>query len=292
MFASVMTDLIGVAVDPAAGLRLAHAHGFSGLDLRLNRYDTWLEDYGVERFRDEMHQLGIKPGYVSLLSRTLSASHEEWEQAIERLPVRAHIARTLGFKRAGVVVMPFDDRRDHAANHRMHVRRLQQVDEVLQTHDIRLGLEYVSTPTRREGHTFPFIISMQGILNLIRDAGTSNVGLMLDTMHWACAQETTTDIEALDPLQIVVVHVCDAAPNLPLEQQVVHIRELPGTTGLYRCDSFMKALTTIGYDGPVTAEPVNPRWLQTPHEQAMAQTAAAVGKLIKTCASNGKGDPK
>ena len=43
---------------------------------------------------------------------------------------------------------------------------------------------------------------------------------------------------------------------------------------------FMRALQAIGYDGPVTAEPTHPSWVDRPDEEAAAETAAAVRAAI------------
>ncbi|WP_236254617.1 sugar phosphate isomerase/epimerase family protein [Mucisphaera calidilacus] len=276
MYASLMTDMVGARMTPDVGAYLAARHGFPGLDLRLNAYADFLDTFGVERFADLLEERGIRPGYVSITTRTLSASDGEWAEMMRLLPERAKTAQRLGYTRAGVVMLPFDDERDTAANHRRHVVRIRQVAPVLADHDIRLGVEYVAPVTRRRGHPHPFIHNMRGTLRLLHDAGQPNVGLMLDTLHWATAGESVEDIEALEADQVVVVHVCDGIRGRAIEAQTVHERELPGATGVYDNAGFIEALRTIGYTGPVTAEPSHPRWASTDPELAVAQTARAV----------------
>ncbi len=78
---------------------------------------------------------------------------------------------------------------------------------------------------------------------------------MLDSFHWHCAGETAADLERLTAKQVVAVHVNDAPP-VPRELQNVSARFLPGATGVIDIHAFMGALKTIGYDGPVTCEPM------------------------------------
>ena len=136
-----------------------------------------------------------------------------------------------------------------------HVRRINAVTAILDDFGIALALEYVSPLSRRASYTHHFIHDMQGMLALCVALDSPHAGLLLDSFHWHCAGETVGDIEALPAERIVVVHLNDA-PNLPREEQTVGERTLPGATGVIDLAGFLGALRTIGYDGPVTCEPM------------------------------------
>lgn len=280
MYASLMADMIGVDAFPDAEVKLAAEYGFGGIDLRLARRLGWLERYGVDKFAQHMATHGIRAGYGSMLTRTLSANAEEWGHAMEQLPRVAALAQALGFTRAGVVVMPFDDGLDPAANRRRHLARLREAAPVLADHGVRLGLEYVSPRTRRAGAAFPFVHAMDSVCELIDAAGQPNVGLMLDSFHWHCAAESVDDLRQLAAEQAVVVHINDAPQDVGVDQLDVRDRALPGATGVIDLEGFMLALRAIGYDGPVTAEPTHPRWVGMKHDQAAAETATAVKAAV------------
>ncbi|MEQ9461231.1 MAG: sugar phosphate isomerase/epimerase family protein [Phycisphaeraceae bacterium] len=275
-----MADLIGADADPEQAAVLAARHGFEGLDLRLNRYDLWIADYGVERLADRMGELGLRPGYVSLMTRTLSGEEEEWREAMGVLAERAALAQRLGFTRAGVVVLPFNDERDTAANYRRHLLRLREAMPVLEDHGVRLGMEYVSPKTRRAGHVHSFIHTMKGMLQLIREAGYDGLGLMVDTLHWHCAGEGVEDLEALEAKDVVVVHLCDGIEGRSAAEQTVTERMLPGETGVFDNEGFVRGLRSIGYDGPMTAEPTSPRWKGMGADEAVGLTGAAVRRSL------------
>ncbi len=280
MYVSLMADMIGVNLFPDAEVELAAEHGFGGIDLRLARRLDWLERYGADRFAQHMASHSIRAGYGSMLTRTLSANADEWAFAMKQLPRVAAMAQALGFTRAGVVVMPFDDGLDPAANRRRHLARLREAAPVLADHGVRLGLEYVSPRTRRAGAAFPFVYAMESVCELIDAAGQPNVGLMLDCFHWHCAEEGVDDLRALAADQAVVVHVNDAPKGVGVDRLDVRDRALPGATGVIDLQGFMLALRDIGYDGPVTAEPTHPRWVGMDHGQAAAETAAAVKAVV------------
>ncbi|MEM7625557.1 MAG: sugar phosphate isomerase/epimerase family protein [Planctomycetota bacterium] len=280
-----MADLIAVRVDPDRSVELAQMHGFAGVDLRLSSQIEWIEKFGVDRLAGMIRDAGLRPGYGSMLTRTLSARAEDWDVSMGQLPRVCRAAQALGFQRAGVVVMPFDDRLDHAANRRRHLDRLAEAAPILAEHGIRLGLEYVSPLTRRLDGTFTFIYSLADTLELIDESGQDNVGLMLDSFHWHCAQESTEDLASLPAKKIVVVHVNDAPEGVGRNKLDVRRRELPGDTGVIDLPGFVRALASTGYDGPVTAEPTHPRWPEMPESLAMRQTSEAVRGCLEFAAS-------
>lgn len=281
MYPSLMADLVGIDALPDRSVKLASEYGFVGVDLRLTRYLGWLENYGAERFVDHMKAHRVRAGYGSMLTRTLAASADEWDHMIEQLPRIASLAQQLGFSRAGVVVLPFDDRLDYAANRKRHLDRLGQVAPVLADHGIRVGLEYVSPKSRRADATFTFVHDLEGMLELIGDAKQPNVGLMLDSFHWHAAGESVDDLAQLSPEQVVVVHLNDAPEGVLAEAMDIRQRCLPGETGEINLDGFIGALAGMGYDGPATAEPTNPRWPETPSEDAARLTGEAVCSSLK-----------
>ncbi|MEM1027771.1 MAG: sugar phosphate isomerase/epimerase [Planctomycetota bacterium] len=276
MYPSLMADLVGIDALPHRSVQFAAAHGFAGVDLRLTRYLGLLENYGADRFLDHMNEHGVRAGYGSMLTRTLAAADDEWDHMIGQLPRIASLAQHLGFTRAGVVVLPFDDRLDFAANYKRHLDRLKQTGPVLADHGIRVGLEYVSPRTRRADATFTFVHDLKGILELIDESNQANVGLMLDSFHWHAAGESVDDLLPLSPEQVVVVHVNDAPDGVEVDQLDIRNRCLPGETGVIDLNGFLGTLLGMGYEGPVTAEPTNPRWPATDDDEAAELTGDAV----------------
>lgn len=276
MYPSFMPDLVGIDIVPDQAVSMAAEHGFVGIDLRLTHRLGWLEQYGPSRFADLMAMKGVRPGYASMLTRTLSAPADEWGHMLEQLPRIAALAQALGFTRAGVVVLPFDDRLDFPANRKQHLARLGQVAPVLADHGIRIGLEYVSPKTRRADAAFPFVHGIDTMLDLIGDSKQSNVGFMLDSFHWHCAGETVSDLTELEGDDVVVVHINDAPHHIPTDQLDIRNRELPGDTAVIDLTGFLGALQQIGYSGPVTAEPTNARWSKMEPGAAANLTSRAV----------------
>ncbi len=280
MYPSLMADLVGIDTTPQGAADLAARHGFSGLDLRLARWADWLEDHGVVRFADAMAAAGLRAGYASVLTRTLSARPEDWAHAMTELPRIARVAAALGFTRAGVVVLPFDDRLDLAANWKRHLDRLRQAAPVLADAGLSLGLEYVAPESRRADAAFPFVHDLAGTRALLAEATQPNAGLMLDSFHWHAAGETAGQLAELGPDEVVNVHLNDAPLGTPRARLDVRERELPGVTGVIDLKAFLLTLESIGYAGPLSVEPTHERWSRTPPEEAAARAAASLGRAL------------
>ena len=134
--------------------------------------------------------------------------------------------------------------------------------------------------TSRAGKKHPFIHDMKGMLELADAIGTGNVGLLLDCWHWYCSRGTPDDILALRPEQVVHVHVNDAPAGVQIDRQLDHRRAMPAETGVIDVAAFLGALETIGYDGPVMAEPFSEKVRSLPPDQAVRLTAEALGKAF------------
>lgn len=269
MYASLMPDLVGVFADPMTHLDLAARHGFAGLDMRLEQVEDFVGACSPERMREAMVERGVRPGYCSFVRSPLvmAGDDEAWLADLEKLPTQAEAARTMGYERVGVVVLPFHANLSFDACFDLHVERLKQVVPVLSDHGLRLGLEYVSPITRRAGQGEVFIHDLKGMMELV-DATNAEiqggnlgggVGLMLDTFHWACAGETLDDLRQLRGEQVVVLHVNDVLASRAMAEQTAFERMLPGantTSSAIELAGFMGVMREIGYDGPVTCEPM------------------------------------
>jgi sugar phosphate isomerase/epimerase len=202
-----------------------------------------------------MEAASICGGYVMLSPIRVPVPDAQWADALAELPLVALRAEALGFRRAVIVVMPFHETLPFEQAMESNVRLINQLTNVLDDHGIALGLEYVSPVTRRAPYHHEFIHNLAGALNLIARLDSSKAGLLLDSFHWHCAGETAKDLERLCPSKIVAVHVNDALP-IPTAEQTVGERAMPGATGVIDIAAFMGALTSVGYDGPITCEPM------------------------------------
>jgi sugar phosphate isomerase/epimerase len=233
-------------------------------------------DGSATAVRELLVDLDIRPGWFALTPRNFSGDEADWERDLEGLPELCASMSEIGFRRALIVVLPFAESLDFETNFERHVNRIRHVAGILLPYDILLGLEYIGPVTRRCGYPHLFVHDMKGALELRAAVDRRNVGIFLDCFHWYCARERPADIEALDPSWIAGAHINDAFAGRTIDEQIAFERQLPGTSGLIDLVGFLRALQTIGYDGPVTCEPMSGNLAQLTLPEAVRKTAEAI----------------
>lgn len=160
--------------------------------------------------------------------------------------------------------------------------RLGECAKVMKDHGVRLGLEYLGMRTLMTQFRYPFIGSLKEGKELIAEIGESNVGFVLDSFHWYCADDTIDDIRTLKPEDVVVVDINDARSGFTRVEQQDGKRELPMATGVIKIKDFMQALIDIGYDGPIRTEPFNQVLNDMEDTKALQINMDAIRKTLAT----------
>lgn len=203
-----------------------------------------------------------------------------FEQGLTELPRLSAALQRCGATRVGTWISPGHNTLDYAANFERHSQRLAKIARILKEHGLRLGLEYVGTPSARLRSAYPFVYNLSGTRALITAIGTGNVGLVLDSWHWWTAGDTEAALLELRNEDVVSVDLNDAPTALTLEQQQDGQRELPAATGVIPVAKFLNALRRIGCDAPIRAEPFNKTLNALENEEACAATIAALRKAM------------
>jgi sugar phosphate isomerase/epimerase len=203
-----------------------------------------------------------------------------FDQGLAELPRLAAALQRCGATRVSTWISPGHNTLAHEANFARHRERLAKVAKILKDHGLRLGLEYVGTPSLRARSANPFIYNLTGTRALIAAIGTGNVGLVLDSWHWWTAGDTEAALLELRNEDVVAVDLNDAPPGLTLEQQQDGQRELPAATGVIPVAKFLNALQQIKCDAPIRAEPFNKTLNALENDGACAATIAALRKAM------------
>jgi sugar phosphate isomerase/epimerase len=201
---------------------------------------------------------------------------DTFQKGLSGLPEFAKTARSVRAFRCSTWIMPFSDDLSFEENFEVHKTRLRACAEVLAEHECRLGLEFVGPKTMRAGHTYEFIHTQEGMLELCDAIGTGNVGLLLDSFHWHASHGTKEDVHGLSDALVVDVHVSDGVEGRGPDEQIDNERRLPGETGVIDLAGFLQELNAIGYTGPVTPEPFSPKLREMQPDEAIRTTAKAL----------------
>ena len=120
------------------------------------------------------------------------------------------------------------------------------------------------------------------MLALTRGSGAGNGGIMLDNLHLLrIGIQPEEIVRKLGPRDLIGVEINDGTLAMPLNylDSVVNKRLLPGD-GEFDIAAFLRALWTVGYDGPIGVEVLNEyirKWdLKTAATEAFAKTRRVV----------------
>ena len=185
-----------------------------------------------------------------------------------------------GAGRINTWIISSHDELTYNENMRQHAYRLGECAKVMKDHGIRLGLEYLGMRTLVSMYRYPFISSMKEGKELIAAIGESNVGFVLDSFHWYCANDTLEEIRTLKPEDVITVDINDARIGFKREEQVDGKRELPMATGVINIKDFLQGLVDIGYNGPVRTEPFNQALNELDNEDALQANMIAIKKAL------------
>lgn len=258
---------------------LAHKHGFESVEARPKDLAA-LSDAELADLKAEMAEQKIVFG-ASSLPVDFRKTEARLKEGLKELPRLAKGLQRAGVTRVGTWLSPASNELTYVSNFNQHVVRLRQVATILKDHGVMLGLEYVGTQRLLVGQKFPFLHTMAEAKELIEFIGTGNVGFVLDSWHWWQAGDTEADIRSLRAEQIAAVDLNDAPVGLRKEEHYDNQRELPVATGVIDTGTFLNAINSIGYDGPVRAEPFNAKLNAMENDEACAAASKALHEAMK-----------
>lgn len=270
---------IGVAVKTQAELNtLAHRHKYEAVEPR----STELTSMSADQLQATLADLKAKDlvWAAAGLPVDFRAAEDLFRKGMAGLPQIAAGLRRAGVSRVGTWLTPNSATLTYRAHFRQTAARLREIGNVLKDHGLRLGLEYVGTQRSLVGQRYPFVHTLAETRELIEEAGTGNLGLVLDTWHWWTAGDTTDDIRTLTNADVVSVDLNDAPAGIEKRDQRDGQRELPMATGVIDVAGFLNALHAIGYDGPVRPEPFNQVVNAMENDEACAVASVALHKAM------------
>ena len=283
MFKNLNPGALGLRAPFSETVELARVGSFQGVDLDPFEMQEVLEARSVDEVRSLVKERGLKWGGWGL-PVNFRGDEKTFRESLNGLPSLAETARELGCLRVFTWIMPFSDEMPFEENFALHATRLGSVAEILDDHECVLGLEFVAPKTSRVNHKYEFIHDMEGILELRDAVQTGNVGLLLDCWHWYTSHGTLDQIGRLKDRDVVYVHVNDAPPGIPIDEQIDNVRRLPGETGVIDIVGFLKTLKQIGYDGPITPEPFEKRLKELPIKGAVRKAGKALDNVWRSAA--------
>ena len=268
---------IGLRANQHQALEYALKYGFDSMTPSLGE----VQNKSAAEIREwvaAMKAKGIRYGTAGLPVE-YRRDEERFKTDLARLPKQAELLQHMGVTRMATWISPGHRERTYLQNFKLHETRFRDIAKVLKDHGIRLGLEFVGPRTSRMRNRFAFICTQHEAMELVEAIGTGNVGLLMDSWHWYTSHGTVDELLELSNRDIVHVHVNDAPPDIPVDEQRDNRRRLPTTTGVIDLKGFINALVKIGYDGPVECEPFDQELRKMPDDAKLGKTIESLNRL-------------
>ncbi|HZG84657.1 sugar phosphate isomerase/epimerase family protein [Paenibacillus sp.] len=254
-------------------IELAGAYGFEAVDVDPLGL---IERGGADGARALLEKSGVSIGAMGLPVEWRTTD-EAFRAGLAKLQAAAEAGAQLGCTACCTYILPSTDL---PAAHFMAqaIRRLRLCAQLLGAYGIRLGLEYVGPHHLRTRWANPYIWTQEETLELIEAIGEPNVGLLLDSYHWYTTGLAADDIAALQPHQIVHVHLNDAR-DVPVSEALDNDRVYPGE-GVIDLPAFLRAVHATGYRGAVSQEVLTPSAPTDPAEALLQRTKAGFDRVF------------
>lgn len=261
----------GAGLPFEAFVKLAADAGFHGCDVDMG----WGVMHGAEALLALLSSHKQRPGGWAP-SFDWRGDEPALRAGLTQFEKEANIATELKIDTCATWILPSSERR-FLENWCFHVERLKPLATILGERGLRLGLEFVAPMHLRRAFAHEFIFTPGQMLELAADVG-DNVGLLVDSFHCYCAGTTSEYVAHLPAEKIVLVHINDCPPG-PLAEVQDFRRLLPGA-GAIDLASFIQALRTAGYDGPLSLEVFNDDLKQMPSLEAAKKARNAAAPLL------------
>ena len=259
---------------------LAKDNGFQGVDFSIASVADLIDREGVAAARSLFEDSGVAPASFGLPVEWRK-DEETFHSDLAALPRLLQAAQKIACTRCVTWVVP-DGGLPRDEYRTRSTARFVEIARVLGAYNLQLGLEFLGPAHFRTNPGNVWFYDTAGALEVADEvndqAGTSNVGLLVDCWHWYTSGGTIMDLAAIPVEQVVHVHINDA-PNLPREQQRDNVRLLPGESGVIDIKGFLQTLKALGYDGPVAVETFSAELNELPPPEAAARAAAAMRKV-------------
>jgi sugar phosphate isomerase/epimerase len=231
--------------------------GWNALEVWLTKLETHLESHSAADTKRLLADRGLTLAAAAYQGGLLLSQGEQRKAHFDHFRRRLDLCQQFGIPTL-LVVADFAEAVDATSLGRAVVS-LRQAAQWAAGYGVRLALEFRGTST--------FCTSLDTALALVAQCGEPNVGVNFDVFHYYTGPSKLEDLELLTPATLAHVQLCDLA-GLPRELATDADRVLPGD-GDFRLGPILERLRSLGYDGWVSVELMNPTlWKAKPAQVA------------------------
>jgi len=235
-------------------IKLSKKFGFEGIDF----YNNFNSVEEAKIAGEALRESDLEWGLFQLPCDFLNAGEKDYSEGLRKLEEMLPYVKAAGCKRAYNHIWPGSNSKSYKENLNWHVNRLEEIGAMLNSFDVKLGLEFIGAKTLRDSFSYPFIYNLTGTLELL-DLIKPNIGIVIDFFHFYNSGSSLVELASIkDGNNIVNVHANDAYPGRGRDKQLDLERAMPLESGIVDGVSILRTIAALGYCGPVICEPFNP----------------------------------
>lgn len=248
----------------------------TAVELWLTKIESYLDHRDAPRSADAVRRAfdehGVAAPVASVQGGLLASQGDARRLAWELFERRLALCRALG---VGTLVVACDVPRsaertlDRTTFERV-LASLRQAATAAGEAGVRLALEFQASSALGN--------NLQTAAALVADVGSRHLGLCFDAFHYYTGPSKPEDLGCLTGENLFHVQLCDLADR-PRELATDSDRILPGE-GDIDLAPLLDRLRTIGYDGCVAIELLNPQLWQVPPRQFGEIAITALRRLL------------
>jgi 2-keto-myo-inositol isomerase len=254
----------------AEDVEIAAACGYDAIEIWAGKLDGYLAGHSLEELGGRLSSLGIQPWCINSIENITPRDAAGRAAVFAELRAKAAVARAIGAP--AIVVVPGRAPEAMSRSERVHdaVEMLRAMSDI--AGEVGLAFEFLGKP----GCAVP---SLDLAIDIVGEAGCTNVGMVIDTFHFYAGGSSMADLDRVPIDRLFVVHLngCEDRPTGELTD--AH-RLYPGE-GVIPSEEILWRLRNRGFDGVVSIEIFRPEyWEQDARE--VARTAKAKAEAILT----------
>jgi 2-keto-myo-inositol isomerase len=258
-----------LTTDTAKFLQVAKKHGFTHVELDISKVEEFTNKNGPAALTKILRGNKITVVSLNAIENCPILSEAEMSKSLRRSEQLIELSRSLD---CGILVVNPNEtaERERAITRSRFGDFLLATAKIAESHDVRLGFEYVSYDNR-------IINSLAQSLDCLHDWGSRTVGLVLDVFHMYRSREMINAIPQKDRILLWAFHVNDA-PNIPISKLQDSDRVMP-LEGVINLHEYIRELQAIDFDGPVSVELFNKQYWQMDPDIVMAKASNSLKEL-------------
>jgi 4-hydroxyphenylpyruvate dioxygenase len=231
--------------------------GWRAMEVWLTKLETHLQTHSTQQTRELLAARGMTLAGASYQGGLLLSQGEARKAHFDHFKRRLGLCDEFGIPTL-LLVADFAQRPDPTALERAVVS-LKQAAQWAGGFGVQLALEFRGTDA--------FCSCLDTALLLVEQCREPNVGVNLDLFHYYKGPSKPEDLERLSAANLAFVQLSDVA-GVPREWAGDADRVMPGD-GDFRIESIIQCLKSIGYQGYISLELMNPTlWQVKPTQLA------------------------